>query len=208
MELERISTDALEQQLITDERSIAQLRARQMAVLELLDVRQVATGDGCRSLSEWFAGRIDLAPETAKTLVRTMRRLHDRPDLQAELAEGRVCFDQVEAVSRISGDVGLMEWADVAGVRREAAKRARISAEDETRAAGDRYLAMQPTSTSRVGGCGVNWTVIPGRWWTRCCPKPPTVFLICPTEPEAIKGGCGPPPWSSAWSLTIPLQGR
>ena len=38
-----------------------------------------------------------------------------------------------------------MEWADVATVRREAAKRARVSAEAEHRTAGDRFLVMQPT---------------------------------------------------------------
>lgn len=121
MELGRVSTDTLEQQLVSDERSIARLRARQMVVLEELDVRQVATGDGCRSLSEWTARRLDVAAKTAKTLVRSMRRLQERPDLCEELAEGRVSFDRVEALSRIAGDVGLMEWADVAGVRREAA---------------------------------------------------------------------------------------
>jgi hypothetical protein len=101
MELERSSTDALEQQLIADERLVARLRARQMAVLEELDVRQVATGDGARSLSEWVSGRLDVGPETAKTLVRTMRRLQDRPDLCDDLASGRVSFDRIEAVSRI-----------------------------------------------------------------------------------------------------------
>ncbi len=35
---------------------------------------------------------------------------------------------------------------DVAGVRREAAKRARISAEDEYRTANDRFLVLQPSS--------------------------------------------------------------
>lgn len=90
-------------------RLIAGLRARQMAVLEELDVRQVATGDGARSLSEWVSGRLDVGPETAKTLVRTMRRLQDRPDLCDDLASGRVSFDRVEAVSRIHAD--FVSWS-------------------------------------------------------------------------------------------------
>ena len=145
MEWERTSTDSLEQQLAADESQAARLRARQMAILEELDVRQVATADGSRSLSEWVAARIDVAPDTAKTLVRTMRRLQDRPDLQEDLGEGRVSFDRVEALSRIRDDVGLMEWADVSTVRREAAKRARITSSDEYRAADGRYFAMQPS---------------------------------------------------------------
>ena len=145
MGLEKISTDALEQQLVADERSIARLRARQMALLEELDVRQAATADGSHSLSEWVASRVDIAPDTAKTLVRTMRRLLDRPELQEELGMGSASFDRIEAVSRVNDDVGLLEWSDVAGVRREASKRARISADDEYRSANDRFLVLQPT---------------------------------------------------------------
>lgn len=45
--------------------------------------------------------------DTAKTLVRTMRRLRHRPDLQGRLEAGDVGFDRVEALSRIPEDVGL-----------------------------------------------------------------------------------------------------
>ncbi|HEU4894440.1 MAG TPA: hypothetical protein VFT85_01280, partial [Acidimicrobiia bacterium] len=64
MDLGRISTDTLEQQIAEDERMIARLRARQMSILEELDTRQVALADGCRSLGEWVAGRLDTGPET------------------------------------------------------------------------------------------------------------------------------------------------
>ena len=144
MDWKAVSTDFLEQQLIADERQIGRLRARQMAVLEQLDVRQVATSDGSRSLREWVASRLDVATETARPLVATMRRLSDRPDLEGQLTLGEATFDRIEAVSRIPEDVGLMEWADVAGVHREAAKRSRISAEAEARGAADRFLVMQP----------------------------------------------------------------
>ena len=82
MDRERFSTDSIEQQLFEDERLISRLRARQMLALVELDTRQIATADGSRSLSEWVSSRIDVGPETAKTLVRTMRRLQDRPDLE------------------------------------------------------------------------------------------------------------------------------
>lgn len=116
-----------------------------MQDLAELDVAQIATADGSRSLSEWVSGRLDVGIETGRSLVRTMRRLQDRPDLQEDLAAGRVSYDRVEALSRIAEDVGLMEWADVATVRREAAKRVRITAEDEYKSADDRYLVMQPS---------------------------------------------------------------
>ena len=140
-----LSADAIEQQLVADERWIARLRARQMSALAELDTRQVATADGSRSLGEWAAARLDVGPETAKTLVRTMRRLRDRPDLEERLGAGEVSFDRVEAVSRIPEDVGLLEWADVAGVHREAAKRVRVTVEAEYRSAGDRFLVLQPS---------------------------------------------------------------
>jgi 5-methylcytosine-specific restriction endonuclease McrA len=145
MEWERLSTDSIEEQLAEDERLISRLRARQMACLAELDTRQIATADGSRSLSEWVSARLDQGIETARTLARTMRRLQDRPDLQEQLAGGNVSFDRVEALSRIPDDVGLMEWADVAAVRREATKRAGISAESEFRSADDRFLVMQPS---------------------------------------------------------------
>ncbi|HEU4318804.1 MAG TPA: DUF222 domain-containing protein, partial [Acidimicrobiia bacterium] len=98
---EVLSIDQREQRLVASERMIARLREVQMRDLAELDVAQVATGDGSRSLSEWVAGRLDISVDSAKTLVRTMRRLQDRPDLQGLLAEGSVSFDRVEALSRI-----------------------------------------------------------------------------------------------------------
>ena len=141
----RATTDQLEQGLAAAEGVVSQARAVQLEILEELDRRQVAMADGSRSLSEWLAARLDVGPGPAKTLVRTMRRLRDRPDLEERLGAGEVSFDRVEAVSRIPEDVGLMEWTDVAGVHREAAKQARVTAEAETRCADDRYLVLQPT---------------------------------------------------------------
>lgn len=145
MEWERLSTDSIEEQLADDEQLISRLRTRQMACLAELDTRQIATADGSRSLSEWVSARLDQGMETAQTLVRTMRRLQDRPDLREQLSDGDVSFDRVEALSRIGEDVGLMEWADISGVRREASKRARVTAEAEYRSADDRFLVMQPS---------------------------------------------------------------
>lgn len=138
------STDQLERQLAEDELVVSAARARQLVVLEELDARQVATGDGYRSLSDWVAARLDLSRDTAMSLVRTMRRSIGRSDLREVLAGG-VSFDRVEALSRIPEPVGLLEHVDVAGVHREAALRVRVTAEDETRSASDRYLVLQPS---------------------------------------------------------------
>lgn len=121
------------------------MAAKDLAILEELDARQVATGDGCRSLSEWTASRLDLAADTATTLVRTMRRTIDRPDLRQALTSGEIGFDRVEALSRIPENVGWLEHLDVAGIRYQAAQRARINPETEHRNAADQFLVLQPS---------------------------------------------------------------
>jgi hypothetical protein len=138
------TTDRLEQELAADEAERARLAAVDLAILEELDARQVATADGCRSMSEWVASRLDVSPETAKSLVRTMRRTSHRPELRGALASG-VSFDRVEALSRIRDDVGLLPHLDVAGIRREAALRARISSETEQQTSDQQFLVLQPS---------------------------------------------------------------
>lgn len=145
MSLDTLSTDVLEQQLIGLERKRSQLAAEELGILEVLDRRQVATGDGCRSLSEWVAARLDVSSASARSLVGTMRRTSGRSDLRDALASGGVSFDRVEAVSRINEDVGLLEHLDVGGVGREAAKRIRVGVGDETRSLEDSFLVLQPS---------------------------------------------------------------
>src|SRR5688572_1102608 len=135
MDLDLLTQNQKERILREAETGIARLRGIQLEVLEDLDRCQVATADGCRSLSEWATARLDVHPLTAKALVRTMRRTVERPDLRETLAAGDITFDRMEALSRIPEEVGRLERLDVAGVRREAAKRVRITAEDAYRTA-------------------------------------------------------------------------
>ena len=145
MDWESFSTDELEQKLVSLQAVSGRAAALQMEILEVLDARQIATADGCRSLSEWTAARLDVGLDTAHRLVRTMRRTGSRPDLGEALASGEATLDRIEAVSRIRDDVGLLWHMDVAGVRREAAERIRINAEQEARTASDRFLVFQPS---------------------------------------------------------------
>src|SRR3990170_7920764 len=96
------STDRLEQELVRFESEISERRRAQMVLLSELDHRQVATADGCRSLSEWTASRLDLAPENAKTLVNTSRRLADLPYLAEKLGSGEVSYDRTAEVSKLA----------------------------------------------------------------------------------------------------------
>jgi hypothetical protein len=54
-------------------------------------------------------------------------------------------FDRIEALSKIPNKIGLLEHLDVAGVEREAARRVRITAEDEQRCSDDQFLVLQPS---------------------------------------------------------------
>jgi hypothetical protein len=141
---ESFTTDDLERVLARSQQAQDRLKTQDLEVLEVLDRRQVATGDGCKSLSEWVARRLDLSVDSAKALVRTMRRTAQRPELREALASGEASFDRVEALSRIPEDVGLLRHLDIAGVQNEAAKRIRIRVGDEARAAVDQFLVMQP----------------------------------------------------------------
>ena len=77
--LESISVDQAEQTLIGAEAVISWCRSVQMESLAHVDRAQVATADGAKNLSEWTAQRLDIGLDAARTLVRTMRRTHDRP---------------------------------------------------------------------------------------------------------------------------------
>ena len=99
MDWERFSNDQVEEILAVAERKLAEGRALQISALEELDRRQVFTADGCRNLSEWTSSRLDLDLETARSLVRTMRRTADKPWIRQALAAGAISFDRAEALS-------------------------------------------------------------------------------------------------------------
>src|SRR3990172_4578040 len=143
------STDRLEQELVRFESVVASARAAQMALLSELDHRQVAIGDGCRSLHEWTASRLDLAPENAKTLVSTSRRLSDLPYLVKQLGSGEVSFDRVAEVSKVASpgkELATLEWSlgwDLSGLRHQLSLRTRLARRAEHGICSERYLAIQ-----------------------------------------------------------------
>jgi hypothetical protein len=88
-----LATDTLEQRLLVLELLKARVSAEQLGLLRGVDRRQVPLGDGCRSLAEWVAGRLDVTRETALWLTAACRLLEESP-LEAELGEGS-SFDRV-----------------------------------------------------------------------------------------------------------------
>jgi len=143
------ATDTLEQILLEAEAAVARLRAIQMAALAQLDARQVATADGCRSMVEWTAGRLDIAPETAAALFRTAVSLLDRPAVRAALDAGDISFDRAVELARFasSGIDPIDEGRrfDITELRRHTARIRRLGGHEERRIFNDRYLVLQPT---------------------------------------------------------------
>lgn len=141
-----MTPDQVEQALLRDEAIISKARARQMAALALADAMQLPLADGCRSLREWVAGRVDLSPETATRLTAAARRIADDPDLARRLVGGEVTFDRAEAMSRIpAGD--RPEWhlgVDIQGLRRIAARHRRLTRSDDHASHAASDLALQP----------------------------------------------------------------
>jgi len=145
-----LTTDVIEQRLAAGEATIARIRAAQMVLLREADRRQVPLADGCRSMVEWVTGRLDVAPETAKTLVTTSRRLETLPTVEHAVTEGAVTFDRTAAAARVAtpaeDETILNELAiyDVAGIRRLVSSRHRITTDMEREAFDRRYLVTQP----------------------------------------------------------------
>jgi hypothetical protein len=158
-DVSRLTTDTLEQELLELESIKARACARQVVVLREVDRRQVPLGDGCRTLAEWTAGRLDVTRETALRLTSATRLLDDSP-LEVELSEG-ASFDRIYETARLSAAgasdqvVDRSRGFDLTGVRRLVAQHRRMSRIDEQEAFEGRRVMLQPSldrSHSRLWG--------------------------------------------------------
>src|SRR5665811_380089 len=147
--MNEVTTDRIERELCDLEIHVGRVRSRQMVLLAELDRRQVATADGCRSLVEWTASRLDVAIETASALIRTSRTVRDTPQVADALAEGEITFDRATELCRLASagvtdalETGL--WHDIAGLRSLTSRQHRLSRSSEHQSVCDRYVAMQP----------------------------------------------------------------
>lgn len=144
--MEGITPDQVERMLLEEEANVAKSRSRQMHLLRIADAMQLPTADGCKSMAEWVAGHLDLAPETARALTSTSKRLEDQPVLSQDLAGGDITFDRARASSRIpeqAQDESLL-CLDIQGLRRVAARYRRLTKIDEQESHVSQHLAIQP----------------------------------------------------------------
>ena len=156
-----LTMDVIEQQMLHAETTIARMRAAQMVLIREADRRQAPLSDGCRSMAEWVTGRLDVGPETAKTLVATARRLETLPNVENTVKDGSISFDRTSAVARIADPsedgtiIDELSGFDVAGIRRLSSNRHRTSRNMEREAFEHRYMTAQPNldeSSWRIHG--------------------------------------------------------
>jgi hypothetical protein len=138
--------DQVEQILLAEESIIAAARGRQMAALALAAQMQLPTADGCKSMREWVAGRLDLSSETAYRLTSTATRLSDEPELARRLVDGELSFDRAEALARIPREARgpWLEGLDIHGLRRVAARHRRMTRADDHASHAASHLTLQP----------------------------------------------------------------
>jgi hypothetical protein len=142
----RLTPDQIEQELQLEEENIARSRGRQMMLLRAADTMQLPTADGCRSLREWAAGRLDISVDTASRLAATSRRIEAAPEIAKLLLAGDITFDRAEALSRIpeaDHDDGL-QGVDIRGLHQIAARHRRVAWETGHDSHRSQYLAIQP----------------------------------------------------------------
>ena len=102
-------------------------------------------------MTEWVSGRVDVAPETAQTLVSTARALARLPHLAGVLVDGEMTFDRCVEVAKAATpddelDVLVASFDhDIAGLRRQRSMKRRMTRHDEQQVFAQRYLSLQPT---------------------------------------------------------------
>lgn len=139
--------DGLEQNLLVSEREKSRLCARQVEALRQLDVAQVDLVDGCRSMVEWVASRLDVTHRQARDLV-FLSKAADR-HVEEQLASGEIGLDRAVAMVRLhqagaSSDVIAQSHGyDLGGIARLTAGFKRLTAAEETERFEERYLMLQ-----------------------------------------------------------------
>ncbi len=146
-----VDIDDAKAELARLEGKIATLRARQVRILAWLDAELVARVERSRSMEEWTAGALDIAPGTARDLVTAARAQAADPLRARQLESGDVSFDRVVATNRLvaaggtADDVAESRDRDLVDVRRRAAALKRVTRIDERQLMRQRHISIVPT---------------------------------------------------------------
>ncbi|MCP3976570.1 MAG: DUF222 domain-containing protein [bacterium] len=148
------SIDEMEQELTRLEGLVSTIRARQLNILTQIDHLQVPHWDGTRSLKEWIAGRLDIAPRNAADLA-VLAKAEPGPISDA-LQVGAITVDRAAATQRLTNTGATQNTIDqadgypVGQIGQLAARHHRTTAVDETAAFRMRRLWYQPNLGNTV----------------------------------------------------------
>jgi hypothetical protein len=157
------SLDTLEQDLLACQLRHGGLWASQLDTLRKLDLAQVATADGSRTMVEWVASRLDVSHATARDLMFLAKSAD--AEVVELLADGRIGLERAVLMTRLRHtgasevEVRASLGYDLAGLERLVAARKRIAATDETATFAGRFLVMQPNLDESVWKL---WGLLPG----------------------------------------------
>ncbi|HEY6627510.1 MAG TPA: HNH endonuclease [Acidimicrobiia bacterium] len=156
---EFVEVEELRAGILADEAEISAIRARQIARLRRLDVLQVDTADGARTMADWVTANLDISPQTAGRLVRIARS--QQPDIEERLVLGEYGVDRAAFLCRLrelgapeevivnSSDYSLGHLYGLIDRLR------RVDELSEELSFEDRYLVLQPSldeSAYRIWG--------------------------------------------------------
>ncbi len=151
MNLEGLTTDQLEQELIEIESARTRLAALQLALIAEADRRQVPLADGCRTTADWVAARLDIPADQARSLTNLALRLGDLPATSRRLAEGECGVARAELISRVADPGSESDWWQrllshgLSGTERIVRRHGRLSRRQERRLHADSYFSIQPS---------------------------------------------------------------
>ena len=144
------TSDEIEVWLAASEQVISRIRTEQMALLREAARRQLPLADGCRSLAEWAAGRMDMSTPAARTLSSTAQRLAGLPLIEEAAAAGNLSYERTVEVARLAtadaqGEtLDEVRHLDIGGLRRRAAQRRRLTRSDERAIAEAEHVVLRP----------------------------------------------------------------
>ncbi len=149
-DVNELTDDEIEHWLHASERVIGQIRSQQMELLRQADLRQMPLADGCRSLAEWTAGRLDMTVQSARTLTSTTRRLSDLPMTSHQTAEGNLTYERTDEIARLATPDTEVETLqdtmalDIAGIKRQNARRRHLTRADERDIVAAEHVVLRP----------------------------------------------------------------
>jgi hypothetical protein len=120
----------------------------QIEALKHLDVAQVSSAAGHRSLHDWVSATLDMSHQTAGSLIQASRAM--ALITATALVDGEIGFERSVEETRLNicdatpERIGASRGLDLAGVRKLAARHRRHDIADEAIVAANQHVVLQP----------------------------------------------------------------